>query len=164
MRFRLWFTNEEQSQDALFMQTQKSGLGPKPSTNANMPKPSDGWLRGKGEPALFMKKKMKKESVFHEEIEFDPYEKVAKEMVYLLDTRPGSRGEQYDRSGVEQEVLKLFHRFLPDEEVDWDRLEELAKNFIPHVYDNYSEEYIKTQEGKLDALITYLKRYGGPKE
>src|SRR6185437_14769979 len=69
MQFKLWLTNEEQSQDTLFMQTDKTGLGPKPSSNAGLPKPSDGWLRGKGQPALFMKKKMKRESVYWLEAE-----------------------------------------------------------------------------------------------
>jgi len=162
MHFKHWLTNEEQSQDALFIKTDKSGLGPKPSTNGGKPKPSDGWFRGKGEPAMFMKRKMQKEHYFHEELHYDPYEKVAKEMVYLLDNRRGSRGETKDRDSVETETYKLIHRFFGNEGVDWDRLGELAKNYAGHLYRNYSQEYIKTQEDKLDALLAYLPKYYHP--
>ena len=62
MDFKRWFNmvTEDQSQDAMFMKTDKTGLGPKPSSNAGLPRPSDGWFRGKAQPALFMKKSMKK--------------------------------------------------------------------------------------------------------
>ena len=140
------------------MQTAKSS-SPKPSSNGGLPKPSDGWGRGKYQPASLMKRKMKKESAFYEEIDLDPYQKVAKEMVYLLDYRPGGRGEQHDSKYVEQETLKLMHKFFDTEEVDWERLEELAKNFTAHLYRNYSEEYIRNQEARLDALFAYLPKY-----
>lgn len=161
MEFKKWM-NEEQSQDAMFMQTQKSGLGPKPSTNAGLPKPSDGWFRGKAQPALFMKRKMKKESVFHEELGLDPYEKTAREMVYLLDSRSGGRGEGKDRTYAEQETMKLLQKFFPDEQVDWERLSEMAKNAMSRLYVNYSQDYIRTQDGKLDSLLAYLPKYFHP--
>lgn len=141
------------------MQTDKSGIGPKPSTNGGKPRPSDGWFRGKAQPALFMNKKMKKESCFHEDIDIDPYEKVAKEMVYLMDIRPGSRGENSDRSQVEQETMRLVKRFFGETPVDWHRMSELAKNFVQRLYRNYSAEYIMNQEARLDSLLTYLGRY-----
>lgn len=144
------------------MQTQKSGIGPKPSTNAGLAKPSDGWLRGKGTATtLWMKKKMKKESAFYEDLDTDPYERVAKEICYLIDTRPGSLGENDERTKMDQESLKLLHRYFKKGEVDWNRLEEEAKNFLLSLYRNYSEEYIKTQEAKLDAIIAYIPRYFG---
>jgi hypothetical protein len=92
MQFKKWL-NEEQSQDALFVKTDKTGLGPKPSSNSGKPKPSDGWFRGKGRPTILT---MKKES----SDEFDPYEKMARELVYALDSRKGGRGENKDRNGV----------------------------------------------------------------
>jgi hypothetical protein len=165
MQFRTWLSlTENQSQDSLFMQTQKSGLGPKPSTNAGRAKPSDGWLRGKGQSAgttLWMKKKMQKESAFYEDINTDPYERVAKEFCYLLDTRPGSLGENSDRTKMDQEALKLMHRYFQKGEVDWHRIEEVSKNYLLTLYRNYSEEYIKTQEAKLDAMLAYIPRYFG---
>jgi len=160
MRFKLWLTNEDQSQDTLFMQTDKSTY-PKPSSNGGLPKPSDGWFRGKAQPALMMKKKMKKEHAFYEEIDIDPYQKVAKEMVYLLDYRRGSRGENHDRSWVETETLKVMKRYFEDETIDWQRLEEMAKNAVSHLYRNYSEDFIRTQEARLDSLLAYLPKYFG---
>lgn len=160
MDFKTWMTNEEQSQDALFMQTDKSTY-PKPSSNAGLPKPSDGWLRGKGTPALFMKKKMKKESVFHEDIDTDPYERVAKEICYMIDTRPGSRGENSDRDRMDQEALKTLHRYFQKGQVDWHKLEETARNYLLTLYGNYSQEYIKTQEAKLDSIMAYIPKYFG---
>lgn len=141
------------------MKTDKTGLGPKPSSNAGLPKPSDGWYRGKAQPALWMKKKMKKESCFYEDIQFEPYEKLAKEICYLLDIRPGSRGENHERDWVETETLKSIKRFLGDEPVDWERLEELAKNYMGRLYNNYSQEYNLDQEARLKSLLSYLPRY-----
>lgn len=165
MQFMKWLNFiEDQSQDTLFIQTQKSGLGPKPSTNAGMAKPSDGWLRGRGRSAgttLWMKKKMKKESVFYEDIDTDPYERVAKEFCYLLDTRPGSRGENSDRTKMDQEALKLLHKYFESGDVDWNRLDEIAKNHLVQLYRNYSQDYIKTQEAKLDSMLAYISRYFG---
>jgi hypothetical protein len=163
MQFKSWLMlREVQSQDTLFMQTQKSGLGPKPSTNAGVARPSDGWLRGRGRSAgttLWMKKKMKKESVFHEDHDTDSYERIAKEFCYLLDTRPSSIGQYSDRSKMDQEALKLLHKYFEDGNVDWHRLEEASKNYLVMLYKNYSQEYIKTQEAKLDAMLAYIPRY-----